>query len=70
MTGCVHAFWAEIRYRPKAKEEGPTPRGAARKGRAYLIGKRFGISKVIMIIGATNRRGAAEMASPEPQRIP
>jgi hypothetical protein len=41
--------------RPRAKEGGQAPRGAARKGRAYLTGKRFGISKIVMIISATGR---------------
>jgi hypothetical protein len=32
-----------ISNRPKAKEEGRSPRGAARKRRANLTGERFGI---------------------------
>jgi hypothetical protein len=49
-------FPLRIRIGPRPKKRGPSPRGAARKGRAYLTGKRFGISKVIMIISATGRR--------------
>jgi hypothetical protein len=48
----LQGIFADKNYdRPKAKEEGPSPKGRARKGRAYLTGERFGNSKVIVIVG-------------------
>jgi hypothetical protein len=51
--------WMMITSGPRPKKRGQAPGGAARKGRAYLTGKRFVISKVIMIFSATGRRRGA-----------
>ena len=53
-----HAIFLPLRILigPRPKKGGQAPGGAARKGRAYLTGKRFEISKFIVIISATGRR--------------
>jgi len=60
----IQFFSVKIYDRPKAKEEGPSPKGAARKGRACLTGKRFGIQAVRNFKGHHDNR--CDWSSPVP----